>query len=342
MPEPLPLGRVLGPSVILAGLGVGSGEYIIWPFMTATVGTFFLWAAVLSVTVQYFLNMEIERYTLATGETAVTGFVRFWKPWGALFCLFTIVPNMWPGWATSGVTILGFLVGAHRRAAGDHRRARRLGRRPHRLPHRLSDARARAVLQGRPDAGVSRHRDRRRHQPLGVGRAAEGGHRLRPASALRRDPDRADAERVGVCRRGRRQQPLSEQLDSRQGLRDGHLHPAHRLADHRRRGGCAGHRVDDAAGPGEPAPVQGLVGSRQPGAAGVVLVHLRVLDHRLLDARVLVAWDARAGCWSTDRFRQSPYADLKPPGDDTKTAARKEGAKAPRKLWHSSPGSSGG
>jgi len=111
MPEPLSLGKVLGPSVILAGLGVGSGEYIIWPFMTATVGTGFLWAAVLSVTVQYFLNMEIERYTLATGETAVTGFVRFWKPWGAIFCLFTIVPNMWPGWATSGVTILGFLVG---------------------------------------------------------------------------------------------------------------------------------------------------------------------------------------------------------------------------------------
>jgi error-prone DNA polymerase len=41
-------------------------------------------------------------------------------------------------------------------------------------------------------------------------------------------------------------------------------------------------------------------------------------------------------------FRQSPYADLKPPGDDPKVAARKEGAKAPRKLWHSSPGSSGG
>jgi hypothetical protein len=55
--------------------------------------------------------MEIERYTLATGETAVAGFVRFWRPWGVLFCLFTIVPNMWPGWATSGVTILTFLVG---------------------------------------------------------------------------------------------------------------------------------------------------------------------------------------------------------------------------------------
>ncbi|MDX6308259.1 MAG: error-prone polymerase [Nocardioidaceae bacterium] len=33
-------------------------------------------------------------------------------------------------------------------------------------------------------------------------------------------------------------------------------------------------------------------------------------------------------------FRQSPYADLKPAGIDTKTA--------PRKLWHSSPGSAGG
>ena len=111
MPEPLPLGKVLGPSVILAGLGVGSGEYIIWPYMATTVGLGFLWAAVLSVTVQYFLNMEIERYTLATGETAVAGFVRFWKPWGVLFCLFTILPNMWPGWGTSGVTIFSFLIG---------------------------------------------------------------------------------------------------------------------------------------------------------------------------------------------------------------------------------------
>ena len=111
MPKPLPLGKVLGPSVILAGLGVGSGEYILWPYMASTVGLGFLWAAVLSVTVQYFLNMEIERYTLATGETAVAGFVRFWKPWGLLFVVFTIVPYVWPGWATSGVTIFTFLIG---------------------------------------------------------------------------------------------------------------------------------------------------------------------------------------------------------------------------------------
>jgi error-prone DNA polymerase len=40
-------------------------------------------------------------------------------------------------------------------------------------------------------------------------------------------------------------------------------------------------------------------------------------------------------------FRMSPYADIKPAGDDTKVAARRATAGAPRKLWHSSPGSSG-
>jgi hypothetical protein len=109
MPEPLSLGKVLGPSVILAGLGVGSGEYIIWPFIAANVGIAMLWAAVVGVTLQFFLNMEIERYTLATGETAVAGFARYWKPFGILFCILAVVPFVFPGWATSAVTIASFL-----------------------------------------------------------------------------------------------------------------------------------------------------------------------------------------------------------------------------------------
>ncbi|WP_345771995.1 DNA polymerase III subunit alpha [Geodermatophilus sabuli] len=40
-------------------------------------------------------------------------------------------------------------------------------------------------------------------------------------------------------------------------------------------------------------------------------------------------------------FRMSPYADIKPAGDDAATAARRAAAGPPRKLWHSSPGSSG-
>jgi error-prone DNA polymerase len=40
-------------------------------------------------------------------------------------------------------------------------------------------------------------------------------------------------------------------------------------------------------------------------------------------------------------FRMSPYADIKPAGDETKVAARRAASGPPRKLWHSSPGSSG-
>jgi hypothetical protein len=111
MPEPLPLRKVLGPGVILAGIGVGSGEYILWPYISTQVGLGFLWAVFVGVTIQYFLNMEIERYTLATGETAISGFVRFWKPWGILMVLFALIPNVWPAWATSGAQTLSFLLG---------------------------------------------------------------------------------------------------------------------------------------------------------------------------------------------------------------------------------------
>ena len=60
---------------------------------------------------QYFINMEIERYTLATGETALTGFSRFWRHWGLVFALMTFFANLWPGWATSSATLATYLWG---------------------------------------------------------------------------------------------------------------------------------------------------------------------------------------------------------------------------------------
>src|SRR4028118_2426758 len=66
---------------------------------------------------QYFLNMEIERYTLATGETAVTGFTRFWKPWGIIFCLGAILPNMSPGIAASAAELFTYLFGINAAAS---------------------------------------------------------------------------------------------------------------------------------------------------------------------------------------------------------------------------------
>jgi hypothetical protein len=111
LPDPLPMRRVIGPSVLLLAGAIGSGEYVLWPYITSQVGLAVVWLVVVGVLTQYFLNMEIERYTLATGETAVTGFTRLWKPWSWLFIIMTVVPWAWPGWATGGTTTLSFVTG---------------------------------------------------------------------------------------------------------------------------------------------------------------------------------------------------------------------------------------
>jgi hypothetical protein len=95
--------------VIAAGIGLASGEFILWPYITSQVGLVFLWAAVLGVVTQFFINMEIERYTLATGETALTGFSRYWRHWGLVFALMTFLANAWPGWVTSSATMVTFI-----------------------------------------------------------------------------------------------------------------------------------------------------------------------------------------------------------------------------------------
>jgi hypothetical protein len=105
------LWKVIGPSVVLVGVGISSGEYIIWPYITSQAGLIFLWAAAAGIFMQLILNMEIERYTLATGETAIVGFARSWKPWGLVFIACAVIPNFWPGWATSSATITTYLFG---------------------------------------------------------------------------------------------------------------------------------------------------------------------------------------------------------------------------------------
>ena len=85
LPDPVPLRRMLGPSVILVGLSIGSGEFILWPRLTAEWGFVLFWACWVGLTLQFFLNMEIERFTLATGESAVLGFVRLSRFWAPVF-----------------------------------------------------------------------------------------------------------------------------------------------------------------------------------------------------------------------------------------------------------------
>jgi hypothetical protein len=112
LPEaPTSTRRIIGPGIIAAGVGLASGEFILFPYIASQVGLVFVWAAVVGLVTQFFLNMEIERYTLATGETALTGFSRFWRHWGLVFAVLTIFANLWPGWATSSATMITYLVG---------------------------------------------------------------------------------------------------------------------------------------------------------------------------------------------------------------------------------------
>jgi hypothetical protein len=111
LPEPIPVRQLLGASVVILATALGSGEFLIWPWITTQIGIAFLWLALVGFFMQFVINMEIERYTLATGETAVTGFTRFWKPWGIIFVLGAVLPNAFPGWATSGSTLFVWLFG---------------------------------------------------------------------------------------------------------------------------------------------------------------------------------------------------------------------------------------
>ncbi len=112
---PRNLWRIVGPGVVAAGVGISSGEFILWPYIASQAGLVFLWGAVIGIVTQYFLNMEIERYTLATGETVLAGFSRSWRHWGLLFAVLVYFANLWPGWALSSATLATYLFGGDAR-----------------------------------------------------------------------------------------------------------------------------------------------------------------------------------------------------------------------------------
>jgi len=118
MPEPVPLRKMLGPSIMLSGLALGSGEFILWPYITYQSGFIFFWACILGVITQYFINMEITRWSLATGESAVTGFARLSKHWAWIFLFLNIVPWMLPAWATGAAKIVGWLIWGQELSSG--------------------------------------------------------------------------------------------------------------------------------------------------------------------------------------------------------------------------------
>ncbi len=110
LPDSLSLRKLIGPSFIILGLGLGSGEIVMWPYLTTRYGMGIIWGAVLGITFQFIMNMEIERYALVNGESIFVGFARKLKFLPAWFILSTFIPWMWPGIIVSAATIYGSLL----------------------------------------------------------------------------------------------------------------------------------------------------------------------------------------------------------------------------------------
>ena len=90
--------KLAGPGAILVGLSIGAGEIIVWPRLVAQYGAGMIWAAVAGVFLQLWINFEIGRWTIATGETVYTGYCRLWRGFAPLFILLTLLGWIAPGW----------------------------------------------------------------------------------------------------------------------------------------------------------------------------------------------------------------------------------------------------
>src|SRR6476619_6018453 len=113
-PRPRGLGwfSAIGPGVIVLGVSIGSGEFLLGPAAFVKYGLSLLWVVGLAALLQTLLNVELMRYTMATGEPIVTGFMRT-RPnssfWAWFYAAFYFLQMGWPGWAGAAAGAVFFL-----------------------------------------------------------------------------------------------------------------------------------------------------------------------------------------------------------------------------------------
>ncbi len=104
---PVPkLWQTIGPSFILLGLALGSGELILWPYLTAKWGLGLVWGAALGITFQFILNTEVMRYSLSWGESVFVGFKKLFRLLPLWFIISTFIPWGMPGFSSASAQIL--------------------------------------------------------------------------------------------------------------------------------------------------------------------------------------------------------------------------------------------
>ncbi|MEK6301290.1 MAG: Nramp family divalent metal transporter [Acidobacteriota bacterium] len=103
---------VVGPGVIVLGLSIGSGEFLLGPAAFVNHGLGLLWVTTAAVLLQTFFNLEVLRYTLATGEPGFTGFMRT-RPssrfWAWVYVILYFLQAGWPAWAGNAAAAVFFL-----------------------------------------------------------------------------------------------------------------------------------------------------------------------------------------------------------------------------------------
>lgn len=113
-PRPHGLGwfSAIGPGVIVLGVSIGSGEFLLGPAAFVKHGLSLLWIVSVASVLQTLLNVELMRYTLATGEPIITGFMRT-KPsstfWAWFYSILYFLQMGWPGWAGAAAGAAFFL-----------------------------------------------------------------------------------------------------------------------------------------------------------------------------------------------------------------------------------------
>src|SRR4030095_3856588 len=113
MPKGLGWLGVVGPGVIVLGMSIGSGEFLLGPAAFVKYGLTLLWVTLVSVFLQAISNPKLMRYVLARGEPAFTGFMRT-RPsaptWAWVYSAFCFLQIGWPAWAATSAGSIFFLM----------------------------------------------------------------------------------------------------------------------------------------------------------------------------------------------------------------------------------------
>ena len=254
--------RVVGPGVIVLGVSIGGGEFLLGPAAFVRHGLSLLWVVPIAVVLQTIFNTEVMRYTLATGEPVFTGFMRTRPSSTVWACVYTGLYFLQIGWPGAG------RHGGRRRSSSCSRGDFPAPRTP--TPIYFIGVAAFLVVRGHP---LGRQADRAdaRAAELGAGRGHPGRLPVRwplafvPGAHLagRRAPDSAastwncgrfdffpagaDSRPAGRARRvlrvRRRGQPHAVELGEGQGLRHGGARRLHSRRHRRSQGEPRPHRL---------------------------------------------------------------------------------------------------